>query len=360
MRSKVLLFALVSLQLVAGGKLRGDEERPQSAVATGTILGKIVKDPFRMQPLMIVSEAVSALLQMSNDPMESEVPSLPPAPAPPALPTESEEDQFDQGDQQQTSDEETPAVEQEKPKNMEMTNEDQFDQGDQEQQQENEQTVEPKVANADVGEPAPKAPEKPAADGEKPADAEVAAEAQKKKAEQAFGMFVVFVIWLFLYICVAFIFKMYSPGSPVEVVAAASADHDFKYGAFACCEDVSLCCFACWCGGVRWADNMYRMGYMGFWFGLSVFLVMHLANGFLQGGFAMWVLIAMVLTYFRQEMRKSFNLKNDHETVLKDLCLWCCCALCAIVQETRQLDDAPRKKDDSSVVLTGAQAAEEA
>ncbi|CAK8986041.1 unnamed protein product [Durusdinium trenchii] len=69
-------------------------------------------------------------------------------------------------------------------------------------------------------------------------------------------------------------------------------------GPFDCFEDMNICCWTCWCPGVRWAGNMDMMGFLKFWPAFFLFLFFDLmpAIPFCSCLCCGW---CAVLTYYR-------------------------------------------------------------
>merc|ERR1719401_1955914 len=131
-----------------------------------------------------------------------------------------------------------------------------------------------------------------------------------------------------------------SPIVDLDLAKERFEGEEFRHSPFSCFEDMEICCWSCWCGGVRWADTMNALGLFSFWLAILTYLVICFLET-CTGGVTVWVLVALFFTYFRQELRKKMNMRNDGETIFYDFLLWCCCIPCAIAQEARQIKEAP-------------------
>jgi len=121
---------------------------------------------------------------------------------------------------------------------------------------------------------------------------------------------------------------------------------DFKHGVFSCFEEpkLCLCTFCCW--GIPWADTMDVVGLIGFWVGLTICIGTIFLDT-LTGGIS-WFFMAAVFTYFRQQIRKQFEMKNETTDLAIDYALWLCCPCCSVVQQARQALEVPEKIIESS------------
>lgn len=159
-------------------------------------------------------------------------------------------------------------------------------------------------------------------------------------------------LWLVLYLVVAYVYSQNFLSPPVDLEKAQEAfkDQGFTHGPFSCHEDMEILAWSCCCGGIRWADTMQSLGMLSFWMAVGLFMFTILADTF-TGGAVMWIVLAVVFTYYRQEIRKKFTMKNDGEDQVKDFGMWCCCACCAIAQEARHFKLAPKMEGKEAAAL---------
>eukprot|EP00448_Togula_jolla_P038382 CAMPEP_0170624078 /NCGR_PEP_ID=MMETSP0224-20130122/30039_1 /TAXON_ID=285029 /ORGANISM="Togula jolla, Strain CCCM 725" /LENGTH=234 /DNA_ID=CAMNT_0010950573 /DNA_START=329 /DNA_END=1033 /DNA_ORIENTATION=- len=152
-----------------------------------------------------------------------------------------------------------------------------------------------------------------------------------------------FAFWVILVLVAAALYQKYKASLPVDLkkAQAKSSEEGFLHGPFSCLDDPEVSVWSLCCGGVRWADNMQAVGTFSFWVAIAIYLGVAFAD-VLTGGVFIWGLVAALFTYYRQDLRSKFGLKSDRETILKDFALWCCCAPCAIAQETRHIVAAPK------------------
>lgn len=113
----------------------------------------------------------------------------------------------------------------------------------------------------------------------------------------------------------------------------------WRYGVFECLSaNKVICCVACFCPSIRWADTMSMAGIFKFWIGFLVFACLYYTSS-ATAGLTGLVLLG-VMTWKRQQIRKLFSMQNGGSTWAIDCCTYCFCACCAIVQEARQLEEA--------------------
>lgn len=138
---------------------------------------------------------------------------------------------------------------------------------------------------------------------------------------------------------------------------------NFAHGLFAmdhCTGHHGLLCFCAWfCPAIRMADTYAKkpfplMGGEGgnFWVALIIVAgLMGLTR--LTFGFSSAVLFFMAI-YYRQQLRKQYELHNGGPSTVWDFLAWSCCTPCAIAQEARQVEfvlkpNDPKKFDKQEV-----------
>jgi len=153
------------------------------------------------------------------------------------------------------------------------------------------------------------------------------------------------VVSVLIFLLAALIYKknMAIPERDMESFLASNnfKGEDFKHGVFSCLDEPKLSLCACFCGCVPWADSMDVLGFLGFWIAVLILIGVSLLDT-LTGGIS-WFFAAAMFTYFRQQIRKKFEMKNETADVAKDYLLWLCCPCCSTVQEARQTREMPAK-----------------
>jgi len=153
------------------------------------------------------------------------------------------------------------------------------------------------------------------------------------------------VVSIFIFVLAAVIYKknMAIPERDMDSFLASNSfkGEDFKHGVFSCLDEPKLSLCACCCGCLPWADSMDVLGFLGFWIAVLILIGVSLLDT-LTGGIS-WLFAAAMFTYFRQQIRKKFEMKNETIDVAKDYLLWLCCPCCSAVQEARQTLEMPAK-----------------
>jgi len=131
---------------------------------------------------------------------------------------------------------------------------------------------------------------------------------------------------------------------PAEAPGAQKLKEDqFTFPLFSCFSEPQICCFTCCCWPIRWADTMRMAGLMSFWAALFLFLgieVVAVINSTIGT-----LLLVCVTVYYRQKLRAMFNFNHSSfGVILGDICAYCCCMCCAVIQEARQLEVAYQTK----------------
>eukprot|EP00435_Cladocopium_sp_Y103_P067388 s61_g30.t1 len=166
---------------------------------------------------------------------------------------------------------------------------------------------------------------------------------ERAAAWKAVGMMAtVFAVYVAL---VALLGWCYSKLWSTPVMSESKPDvevEDFRHGVFSCFEDMHICALSFCCMPYRWADTMKAAGVMSFWTGVLIFFVVSNLRMWAQDygpilGLSAWLCSTLIFTYYRQQLRQIFSIKNDTMDKLKDFSLWCCCCCCAAAQEARQV-----------------------
>jgi len=138
-------------------------------------------------------------------------------------------------------------------------------------------------------------------------------------------------------------FLIYEEVSPLQrQIDQQQQTESFEYGLFStekCNMELLLCSFCCIC--IRWPLTLSMDGVGGpllnFWAGFFIFVVL---EGFLGALFGLLGIVHLALVvYFRQQIRKRYNLPNGSGmTIIEDLLSWACCCCCAAAQEAKQVE----------------------
>jgi Cys-rich protein (TIGR01571 family) len=117
---------------------------------------------------------------------------------------------------------------------------------------------------------------------------------------------------------------------------------DFRYGICDCTGDSRVCICGMCCPAIRWADTVSdgKGGFILF----STALLLMTGLGILSAaptlGLLAWIAIVTIGVHYRQQIRLKYGLETETtSSYVEDISVWCCCTLCAICQEARQVDD---------------------
>jgi len=124
----------------------------------------------------------------------------------------------------------------------------------------------------------------------------------------------------------------------------------FAYGMFSmdhCCGHHANVCFCTFCcSPLRLADTYSKepFPFIGqFWVAL---IIVTCLMGFGQLTFGATTFMLTVLgIYFRQQMRKQYNMEASGTTLLFDILAWFLCPFCAVAQEARQVEFVRKPND---------------
>merc|ERR1719215_225774 len=107
----------------------------------------------------------------------------------------------------------------------------------------------------------------------------------------------------------------YKP-DPLLTMEEADKEHslegDFKHSLFGCCQVPGITLFTCCCEGIRWADSMRMINMLPFSSAVMTWLMVNcvcflLAVGGAGGPILSTVVVAGLLTYYRQGLRDAFR-----------------------------------------------------
>lgn len=147
-------------------------------------------------------------------------------------------------------------------------------------------------------------------------------------------------VWALLIFITAFFYKRQKPHPPAQKPGDhVVVDGLWNFHLCSCCEEPSLTCFTCCCAPIRWADNLRMANFCQFWTACILFTILSVLGSV---GFGIFnIILICVMVFYRQKLRAMFDIPNNTcKTICSDFCTYCFCALCAIVQEARQLEEA--------------------
>lgn len=129
---------------------------------------------------------------------------------------------------------------------------------------------------------------------------------------------------------------------------------DWEFSPFSCFDDPGVAMLAMFCPGIRWAETLsYVPGFIPFWSAFGIYLFIQIFSG-LTAGTLGWILLALLCTAYRQELRIKFGLHEQGGwTYVVDCLLYCCCSCCAIAQEARHVKEARRRGHPAAARLSG-------
>lgn len=153
------------------------------------------------------------------------------------------------------------------------------------------------------------------------------------------------LIWSFLACLVAYFYtsRRETPGCADAEKQSDGVEvfQEWKHGLFSCHEDPEITVCSLCCPGIRWALTLsYVPGMLTFWVGFFIYMCVELLGG-LTACTIGWVLLALLCTAYRQELRQKFNMERQGGmTYITDAMTYCFCVCCAIAQEARHVEDA--------------------
>jgi len=157
------------------------------------------------------------------------------------------------------------------------------------------------------------------------------------------------VVWSCLLSLIAYfwhssrVVKVFEEGKAYE---QDSFNGEFKFGLLDCFSDLNMCCCGMCCPTIRWAETIsYVPGLLSFWMAFALFLgfqmLAEVSSYFSQGAGLVGLALILMLTFYRQQMRKKFQMPHGTcSTWTLDCLSYCCCACCTIIQEARHVEAA--------------------
>lgn len=182
--------------------------------------------------------------------------------------------------------------------------------------------------------------------------AQIPQEPERSPVEKATVMAVEIIVSWILLLGVAWLYIKYKP-DPLIVMDEAAKQHpldgEFTHSLFGCFWVPCMSLFVLTgCGqGIRWADTVRMLGALSFTSALITFGVVcdlgTICLELLPEGVSLPLCLLLVLPmfiYFRQELRKAFNMKTGPAAIALDCLSYTFCMPCAIVQDARQVEEA--------------------
>jgi len=116
---------------------------------------------------------------------------------------------------------------------------------------------------------------------------------------------------------------------------------DWKFGFCSCFGNLEVCCCAWCCPCIRWGENLSLVnGLIIFWVGFGIYFSF-MVLGSVTSGYLCWMLLTLICTAYRQELRMRFQMdKVGGMTYITDCLLYGFCACCAMSQEARHIEEA--------------------
>lgn len=113
---------------------------------------------------------------------------------------------------------------------------------------------------------------------------------------------------------------------------------------YQCCDDPSICVWACCCPCIRWAHTMDMIGFLEYWPACIIFCLLSVMNQ-LTGGVAIGFFFTLLLVFYRQKLRRTFDMEEQSTIMgyLGDFFCYCFCWPCTIAQEAAHIKYAAER-----------------
>jgi len=184
--------------------------------------------------------------------------------------------------------------------------------------------------------------------GSQPAEAAEVVDPELTPLETLIVVLVEELFQIFLVVVAAWLYIKYKPDPFMAFEGddkEDSLDGKFKHSLFVCCQMPCVTLFTCFCEGIRWADTMRLIGVLSFSGAIMTWLIINCVCILLAiGGFGNAILstcaLAVVLTYYRQQLREKFRMDSNYGIAVVDCLSYAFCGPCTIVQDARQVEEA--------------------
>jgi len=169
--------------------------------------------------------------------------------------------------------------------------------------------------------------------------------AQKKQALMStLVYFVCGIFFAYIYVKVRNSLPAYFTPAPPQ--SARKSDKGFSNPLFGCFGDPKICILGTCCPAMRWANTLDNPDEVGrkilpYWKAFFLFFTLGLLHIY-TWGISSLMIVAMGV-YYRQQLRKRFELESGSgSSIAQDILAWFCCLCCAIVQEARETKEVRR------------------
>jgi len=151
-----------------------------------------------------------------------------------------------------------------------------------------------------------------------------------------FGGFVMQLIIATLFALLYVRYRKVPEGAYKVSPAQEHCEGHWRHECWTCYEEPGTCLCALCCLPLRWAEtNSFMKGQLSLW---TAFFIMALLV-YLQG--FVFIIFIVVGVFYRQSLRRKFNFDSQGGcSYFTDCCMYSCCAVCAIIQEARHVEDA--------------------
>lgn len=110
----------------------------------------------------------------------------------------------------------------------------------------------------------------------------------------------------------------------------------FTTDLFECHKEIGITFWSCCCPGIRWADTYHKLGIHKFWSGFWIMTGLIAISFIPMATVICWIIVAAVMAYYRQELRKAFKFEDaGGATYVTDCLTYFCCMCCATAQDAR-------------------------
>lgn len=152
------------------------------------------------------------------------------------------------------------------------------------------------------------------------------------------------ITWIVLSVVVAFLYHTHKAVQPINPELNNEVEQEklktWQVGWFHCmfCGDPALCFWSCCCPAVRAAHSLDLMQLAPFWMAFALIYALMVLD-FLTVEMS-FIVLTLVFTYYRRQIRKAFDMDTGVLTVVTDCCCYCWCQPCLIAQEALHIRKA--------------------
>lgn len=173
-------------------------------------------------------------------------------------------------------------------------------------------------------------------------------------AEYPVSMLTIHLAYILIMAAVAYAYRILKAKGHLGGASLANEEAPFPYEGDAftygfvdvhsCKQDWPIWLSACCCPMVRWSDTVSapQAPLLDFWTAIFMMIALEVLGPLTWFGSSFFVVLVGI--YFRQRLRLLFGHEPKRcKTVALDFLAWCCCPLCAIVQEAKEVEKVRRK-----------------